>query len=140
MIRADWATPPDGDFARYVDQLMARAAQARLQASGTPVDGFDGASQAPGVPSVDPRARRPGTFDRSPGRPEVPARPAWTDAVARGVRRWALPAGANTDVASVGWSGWLREWARAAATTPPPSSGGASRQHDSRLNRPTRKP
>ena len=37
MIRADWATPPDGDFARYVDQLMARAAQARLQASATPV-------------------------------------------------------------------------------------------------------
>ncbi|RZM00222.1 MAG: hypothetical protein EOP73_17110 [Variovorax sp.] len=135
MIRADWATPPDGDFARYVDQLMARAAQARLQASATPVEGFDGGSRGASAQAVDPPVRRAGVSDGTPGPARVESRVALADALARGLRRWASPADAK------GWSGWLQERVRAAAdaTTAPTAKDGSSRLYDPRIDRPPRK-
>jgi hypothetical protein len=136
VIRADWATPPDGDFARYVDQLMARAAQARLQASATPVEGFDGASRATGSQTADPAGQRAGTRDGSFGRARVEPQAALADALARGLRRWASPVDAK------GWSGWLRERVRAAvanATTAPPAASAPSRLYDPRVDRQPRK-
>ena len=135
MIRADWATPPDGDFARYVDQLMARAAQARLQASATPVEGFDGGSRGTSAQAADPPVRRAGVSDGTPGPARVESRVALADALARGLRRWASPADAK------GWSGWLQECVRAAAdaTTAPTAKDGSSRLYDPRIDRPPRK-
>jgi hypothetical protein len=136
VIRADWATPPDGDFARYVDQLMARAAQARLQASATPVEGFDGAARGTGTQSVDPAGPRAGIRDGSSGQARAEPRAAVTDALARGLRRWASPADAK------GWSGWLQERVRAAVVDPkpaPPAASAPSRLYDPRVDRSPRK-
>jgi hypothetical protein len=136
VIRADWATPPDGDFARYVDQLMARAAQARLQASATPVEGFDGAARGTGTQSVDPAGPRAGIRDGSSGQARAEPRAAVTDALARGLRRWASPADAK------GWSGWLQERVRAAVVDPksaPPAVSAPSRLYDPRVDRSPRK-
>jgi len=136
VIRADWATPPDGDFARYVDQLMARAAQARLQASATPVEGFDGAARGTGTQSVDPAGPRAGIRDGSSGQARAEPRAAVTDALARGLRRWASPADAK------GWSGWLQERVSAAVVDPkpaPPAASAPSRLYDPRVDRSPRK-
>lgn len=140
MIRADWATPPDGDFARYVDQLMARAAQARLQASTTPVEGFDGAPHGSGTPPADPRLHRAGVLDGSPGRTRTGSGSAPADAIARALRRWMSSADAKAGVK--GWSGWLQERVRAAAanaTAAPPTASGPARLYDPRVDRQPRK-
>ena len=60
-------TPPGGDFARYVDQLLARqstAAQVMV------------ATTAAGAPQRPAAARPTGAKPRSPGSPAAPASPA----------------------------------------------------------------
>ena len=142
MIRNDWATPPDGDFARYVDQLMARAAQARLRASHTPGDGFDGAVYGSIVEPAGAPASRGGASagGHEPGRQQAPAPMALGDTIARGLRRWAAP-----PTSGAGWGRWLQERVRVAADASRNASANAqadagTRMHDPRTERSPRKP
>lgn len=133
MIRTDWATPPDGDFARYVDQLMARAAQARLRASHTAVDGFDGASHGSVIDPTGASAQH-AAVGWAPGQEGTRPRAALADMVVLGLRRWA-----SSPPDGKGWGRWLQERARAAATPPRPLNATA-RQHDPRIDKSPRKP
>lgn len=70
--RPSWDTPPNGDFAAYVDRLMAEAA-ARSAAPAVPVSP---AARAPARAQPAPRSAPDRRAARAPASPSAPSAPA----------------------------------------------------------------